>query len=148
MSDNIGGIISASYCFRDDVLTCVVTKRNVIINLRPNRNWFDFPASIGNIEIYVVESDANGTSMFSVDGKIRCPRVKSGDVPKIIDFRNKPIIVKYTTGNGDVLVVGDKEDPIKVTRKIINPKDVAGYSGVEYSLSGVMKHSELNILVL
>lgn len=146
MSDNIGGIILASYCFIDDVMSSVVTKKSIAIHLRGNKSWTDFPASLGNIDISVTENEINGSSLFNIDGKIRCPRQKYENMPEMIHFRSRRILVKYVTANGDVLVVGDKENSIKATHKILNPKDASGFSGVEYTLTGVMKHPELPLL--
>lgn len=142
MFDNIGGIIKAWYCFVNDISSCAVTKKSITVNFKQNRNWVEFNASLGNIDITVSESETN---LFSIDGKIRCPRQKFENLRDMIVLKNKSIIVKYETVNGDILVVGDASNPIKVKHKILNPSQASGYSGVEYSLSGVMTHEELPI---
>ena len=146
MSDNIGGISLASYCFVDDILSCAVLKNGIAVNFKKNKFWVEFNASLGNIDISVQENEVNGTSLFNVAGKIRCPRQKFEKVTEMNIPSGKRILLKYNTINGDILVAGDRENTIKVTAKILNPKDASGYSGVEYTLVGTMKHAELPLL--
>lgn len=146
MLDNIGGIKQAWYCFVSDLSSCAVTKKGITVNFKMNRNWVEFNASLGNIDISVSETETSGDSLFSIDGKIRCPRQKFENSREMVIFKKKRILVKYETINGDILVIGDAENPIKATHKILNPTQPSGYSGVEYTLSGVMTHEELTIL--
>jgi hypothetical protein len=146
MADNMGGILSAWYCIATDIQSCVVLKNGIIVNLPGNRDWVNFDARIGNIEINVTENSENGLSFFNVEGKIRCPRSIFADVGSFHFNTNLPVLIKYFTTNGDVLVVGDKENPVRVNLKMLNPAQASGFSGAEYTLTGVMKHPELPLL--
>jgi len=146
MSDNLGIITEAAYCFVDDVVSCAVLANGIIIGLKPDAVWTKFKSVKGLIDISVQETSNAGVSTFSVSGTIKSPRHKFATTAEMILFRTRKVLVKVNTPNGDTLLVGDKQNPVKITHKIINPSSASTMAGVEYTLSGVMTHPELPLL--
>ena len=147
MSDNMGGIISAEFCFISELAFCAALKHGILLELKSGKAWKEFPARIGNIEIDVTEETNVVHDSWTVSGKIRCPRKAYENTREMILFRqNRKILVKYTTTNGDVMVVGDMQYPVIVTHKLLNGAAASAYSGVEYQLTGAQKHPQLPLL--
>lgn len=146
MADNLGLIIKTEYCFVTDVRSCVVMKNGILINLAGGKGWHDFNASPGKMEIMVEESESNSLPIHTASGTIHSPRFQFERYTDMIQLKARKILLRYTTANGDVMVVGDKENPIKVMVDILNPSNASGFSGVKFTLSGVMKHAELPLL--
>jgi hypothetical protein len=147
MADNMGGIISAEYCLVSELLSFAAIKNGILLALKSGSAWKEFPAKIGNIEIDVSQVENVVHDSWTISGKIRCPRKAYQNTREMILFRmyNK-IIVKYTTANGDVLVIGTKQYPITVTQKILTGVQASEYSGVEYTLSGAQYSPQLPLL--
>lgn len=146
MSDNFGIIVSACYCAITDIQACAVINQGIKVTFKPNTDWTDFDTLPGKIDISVEEIKNSGISLFEVSGKIKVSRQKFENTPEMVKFRQSKVLVKFITGNGDVLVVGDRENPVTITHKIINPSGVDTASGVEYNLTGTQKHPELPLL--
>ena len=144
--DNIGGITEASYCFATDVQSCAVLMNGILISLTNRKNWKDFEASSGKIDITVTPTDANGVTLYTVAGTIWIPKIRELTFCEQIQFKSRRILIKYVTANGDILVVGDKENSIKVLVENVTPTTASGYCGQKITLSGTMKHSELPLL--
>lgn len=141
--DNIGRIISAEYVFIVDVLSCAVIGSGIKISLSASKTWTDFKATPGKIEMVVTPVDGSGQTPYVVNGTIYCPRFALTHYNELTKFRFRKVLVKYTTGNGDVLVAGDKENPLKVVAENVNPSQANGYSGTKLTISGLMNHPEL-----
>lgn len=141
--DNIGGIVSASYAFAENVKTCAIVGDKIIVSLQADKPWNEIPATRGKIEITVTPGDESGLTPYTVNGVIICPRFSLAMYGELRKFNFKRILLKYITGNGDVLVVGDTENPLKVVHENLNPSAANGYSGTKLTISGVMKHPEL-----
>lgn len=147
MSDNIAGIVKAEFCFVADLIYCAAMKHGILLELKQGRLWREFPARIGNIEIDITELTDVVHDTWTIAGKIRCPRKAYENTLEMVLFRrNRKILVKYTTANGDVLVVGNMQYPIIVTHKILNGATASAYSGVEYQLAGAQFHPQLPLL--
>ena len=147
MSDNMGGIVSAEFCFISELEFCAPLKHGILLELKSGKAWKEFPARMGNIEIDVTEETNVVHDSWAVSGKIRCPRKAYENTREMILFRlNKKIVVKYTTANGDVLVVGDMQYPVTVRQKIVPGTTASAYSGVEYQLAGAQYHPQLPLL--
>lgn len=146
MSDNFGIIVSAGYCAITDIQACAVINQGIKVTFKANKNWSDFDTLPAKIDISVEEIKNSGVSLFKVSGKIKVSRQKFENTPEMVKFRQSKVLVKFITGNGDVLVVGDRENPVTIVHKIINPSGVDTASGVEYYLTGTQKHPELPLL--
>lgn len=146
MNDNFGVIISADYCLIDDINTCVIVPDGIIVNLKSNATWKSFNSIIGKIDIAASEAVQFNQGLFSVSGKIKVSRNKFENTTEMIKFRYKKAIVRVITGNGDVYVYGDKENPLTITHSLINPSGVNTASGVEYIITGITKNPELKLL--
>jgi hypothetical protein len=141
--DNIGGFQLAEYVFADNVKSCAVVSDKIIVILQSDKLWNEIPATPGKIEITVIPSTENGLTKYSVSGIIYCPRPRLSTYNEFSLFKRNKILLKYTTGNVDVLVAGDKETPLTVISENVNPSLANGYSGVKLSISGLMTHPEL-----
>lgn len=147
MSDNMGGIISAEYCFVSELAFCAPLKHGILLALKNGETWKEFPSHIGNIEINITEETNIVHDLWVINGKIRCPRKSYETIMEMIMFRyNNKILLKYTTANGDVMVVGDFQYPIKISQKIIQGTTASDYSGVEFLLNGIQFHPQLALL--
>ena len=147
MADNMGGIVSAEYCLVSELQFFAAIKNGILLELKSGCAWKQFPSRIGNIEIDIAEVENVVRDSWTISGKIRCPRKAYENTREMILFRrNNKIIVKYTTTNGDVLVVGSKEYPITVTQKLLTGVQASEYSGVEYTLKGAQYCPQLPIL--
>jgi len=146
MIDNIGGILTASWCIASRAKSVAVTPSGILVNLPALHPWKQFPAVRGNIAIEVTEDIVNGSPIYNVQGTIRCPRKRYATTPEMVALRGQRIIVQYTTANGDTLVVGDADNPLTVTHRILNPSGASGYSGVEFRITGTLTHPELPLL--
>lgn len=144
--DNIGGILSAEYVLADNVKTCAVIGSQIKIGLSAGKTWNDFKATRGKTEITVTPGDESGLTPYTVAGTIYCPRFVFTRYNELMKNKLNQTLIKYTTGNGDVLVVGDKETPITVKVENINPSQANGYSGTKLTISGIMKHPELVLM--
>ena len=144
--DNIGGIISAEYCLVDDIKICAVVGSKIIVSLPTDKPWKDFNATPGKIEITVTPGDELGLTPYTVSGTIYCPRFVLSRYNELIKFQFHKTLIKYITGNGDVLVAGDNENPLTVKSENINPSQANGYSGTKLTISGIMKHPELVLM--
>ena len=143
--DNIGGIIMVEYCLADNVKTCAVVGSKIIVSLPTSKPWVELPATPGKIEITVTPGDESGLTPFTVAGTIYCPRFGLARYNELIKFQFHKTLIKYRTGNGDVLVAGDKENPLTIKHENINPSQANGYSGVKLTISGTMRHPELEL---
>jgi len=143
--DNIGGIISADYAIVENVNACSVTGGKIIVVLKTTKSWLEFPATPGRIEV-TVTPDEGIIPLYTVSGIIYCARCRQAKYNDITGMRFKKILLKYVTGNGDVLVAGDRANPLKVQIENVNPSAANGYSGTKITLSGVMTHSELPLM--
>lgn len=146
MADNFGVITNVCYCFVEDIENCVVFSNGVLLRFKSGKNWSDFSAGAGNIDIKVKDESESGNPKFTISGRIKISRLRSGGLFSGPDFKNRKVILKCNTANSDEFVVGDIENPVKIKRDILNPSDVNSASGIEYYPSGVMTHSELPIL--
>jgi len=144
--DNIGGIISAQYCFADHVKSCAIVGEQIIVTLPVSKPWVDFKATPGKIEITVTPGDENGLTPYIVAGVIYCPRFSLTRYNEFSSFRIRKFLIKYITGNGDILVAGDKEHPLTIKAENVNPGQANGYSGTKLSISGRMTHPELSLI--
>lgn len=144
--DNIGGTILAEYCLVENIQSCGVTSQGILLFLKKSDAWKEFPAKIGKISINIVPEVQNSLSLYKVSGDITCPRNKFSRSSDMFYLADKKIIIRRTTANGDITIVGDMENPISVTAELLNPPSAAGFSGVRYLLSGTMKHPELPLL--
>jgi len=145
--DNIGGIISAEYCFVENVKTCAVVGSKIIVSLPTDKPWNEIPATPGKIEITVTPGDESGLTPYTVAGTIYCPRFSLSSYGELVSFQMRKFLIKYITGNGDVLVAGDKENPLTIKPENVNPSQANGYSGTKLIISGIMKHPELELVV-
>lgn len=141
--DNIGGFQSAEYVFVDNVKSCAVVSDKIIVILPADKPWKEIPATPGKIEILVSPVTENGLTTYQVSGTIYCPRPKLSRYNEFSLFKRNKILLKYTTGNGDILVAGDKETPLTVVAENVNPSAANGYSGTKLIISGIMIHPEL-----
>jgi hypothetical protein len=117
------------------------------MELKSSAVWKEFPAKIGNIDINITEDLNIVRDIWNVEGKIRCPRNKYENTREMILFRrNKKIILKYTTTNGDAYVAGDVHFPLVVSPKILDGTQALAYSGVEFTIKGTMLHPQLPLL--
>jgi len=144
--DNNGKIVSVDYVFASDVKTAGILSKGIALSIASGQGWKNLPASPGRIEIVVAENNQNGLSSYPVSGTIYCPRFQFDHYTDMVQLKARRILLKYTTANGDVLVVGDKQNPITVTAEQLNPASATGYCGVKFTLSGTMTHSELPLL--
>ena len=144
--DNIGGIVSASYAIAENVKSCVVVGSKIMISLPIDKPWKEIPATPGKIEITVVPGDESGLTPYTVAGTIFCPRFSLSHYGELVSFQMRKFLIKYVTGNGDVLVAGDKETPLTVKPENVNPSQANGYSGTKLTISGVMRHPELVLI--
>jgi len=141
--DNIGGFQSAEYSLAENVKNCAVFSDKIIVVHKSAKSWNEIPATPGKIEITVTPTTENGLTIYSVVGTIFCPRFKLSRYNEYQKLVRPQILLKYITGNGDVLVAGDKETPLKVITENVNPGAANGYSGTKLSISGLMSHPEL-----
>jgi hypothetical protein len=141
--DNIGGIVSASYAIAENVKNCAVVGSKIIVSLPTSKSWKEIPATPGKIEITVTPGDESGLTLYTVAGTIYCSRFSLVEYGNLIVMGYHKILLKYVTGNGDVLVAGDKENPLTVKVENVNPAAANGYSGTKLIISGTMKHPEL-----
>lgn len=146
MSDNIGGIGSAEYCFATDARVCCVMSTGIIVNLISSKDWNDFQATPGKIEITVTPETSNGVTTFTVSGTILIPKQRELSLTDQIQIRKRGLLIRYMPFNGHFLVVGDKANPITATIENLNPPTASGYRGQKITISGVMTHSELPLL--
>ncbi len=147
MADNMGGIVSAEYCLVSELAFWAAMKHGILLELKSGCAWKQFPARIGNIEIDVTEVENVVHNSWTIAGKIRCPRKAYENTKEMILFRTfKKILVKYTTANGDVFLIGTQQYPITVTNKLIPGTLASEYSGVEYILKGAQYSPQLPIL--
>jgi hypothetical protein len=144
--DNIGGIVSAEYILADDVKSCALVADKIKIGMATGKSWVDFNPTPGRIEVTVTPGDENGLTPYTVSGIIYCPRFSMERYGELRKFNFRKILLKYVTGNGDVLVAGDTENPLKVQHENLNPSAANGYSGTKITISGVMKHPELVLM--
>jgi len=144
--DNIGGIVSASYAIAENVKSCAVLGSKIIVSLPTNKPWNEIPATPGKIEITVTPGDESGLTPYTVAGTIYCSRFNMKSLMKTYSLMFHKILLKYVTGNGDVLVAGDKENPLTVKVENVNPSQANGFSGTKLTISGTMKHPELELL--
>jgi hypothetical protein len=143
--DNIGGIISASFVVVENVKNCAVVGIRILVEILSGKSWTDFPHTPGKIDITVVP-DEGVNPLYTVSGTIYCARGNQEKYNDITSKRLKKILLKYTTGNGDVLVAGDKLNPLTVRIENVNPSAANGYSGTKITISGVMTHPELVLI--
>lgn len=143
--DNIGKILSAEYVIADNVKTCAVIGSKLKLGLPAGKTWIDFKATPGKIEITVTPGDESGLTPYTVAGTIYCPRFSLSRYGELVSLQFHKILLKYITGNGDVLVAGDKETPLTVKSENVNPSQTNGYSGVKLTISGTMRHPELEL---
>ena len=146
--DNIGGIISAEYVMVQNVRTCAVLESQICIDFVGSKNWVEFPATPKKIQVTVTPNPQNGITSYAIDVIVLCatPKVSERNDLKIL-ISNK-ILLKLTTANGEVLVVGDKEHPLKVITEKIIPTEANGYSGSKFSIQGINTHPALTLLTL
>lgn len=141
--DNIGGFKSVEYALVDNVKNCAIVSDKIIVDLQSRKLWNEITATPGKIEITVTPTTENGLTIYSVVGTIFCPRFKLSRYNEYKKLVRPQILLKYITGNGDVLIAGDKETPLKVITENVNPGAANGYSGTKLSISGLMSHPEL-----
>jgi len=144
--DNIGSFQSAEYAFVDNVKSCAVVSDKIIVILPSDKPWKEIPATPGKIEITVTPTTENDVTIYTVAGIIYCPRHRLSKYNEFSFNKKSKIILKYITGNGDVLVAGDKDTPLTIVSENANPSAANGYSGVKLSISGVMTHPELVLM--
>lgn len=143
--DNIGGIISAEYCFVDNIKSCAIIGSKIKLAIQNSWEWRHIQNTPGKIEITVTPVDETG-SAYTVAGTIYCARFNQARYGAFTNFPRRKVLIKYTTANGDVLVVGDKQTPLSVKAENLNPSQANGYSGTKLTISGTMKHPELVLM--
>ena len=146
MADNIGGIIKAEYCITEDLSSCGVTPRGIAITSQKSEIWEPFPAVTGNINLAVTPEQKNGISLYRISGEILCARYQFADETEMNLLNDARVIIRKTMANGDELVCGDKENPVTISAEKLTPSSPSGFTGVRYTLSGLMTHPELPVL--
>jgi len=144
--DNIGGIVSAEYCLVENVKSCAVIGSKIIVSLQVDKPWKEIPATPGKIEITVTPGNESVLTPYTVAGIIYCSRFSLVEYGELLVIGYHKILLKYITANGDSLVAGDKENPLTVKIENVNPSKANGYSGTKLTISGIMKHPELELV--
>jgi len=117
----------------------------MMVVLEAGKPWKDFPATPGRIEI-TVTPDEGIIPLYTVSGTIYCARSRQAKYNDLTGMSFKQILLKYITTNGDVLIAGDKSNPLKVQIENVNPSTANGYSGTKITIIGVMTHPELALM--
>ena len=143
--DNIGGIVSAEYAMVSEVKSSVVVGEQILLSLMGNKSWKEFPATPTKIEMTVTPKSENGLTTYSVAGVVFCPRCRLARIGALTMLQNKKILLKFATTGGDVMVVGDKSNPLKVLVEQLTPTSANSYSGTKITLSGIMTHPALTL---
>jgi hypothetical protein len=141
--DSIGGIVSAQYVIGTEVKGCLIHNDNILLSFVGNHNWKEFPATPSKIEVGVTSNTQNGLATYTVAATIYCPRFKLTKMGEFNSLALKKILLKIETVNGDVLIIGDKSNPLNVLVEPLTPSAVNGYSGIKLSISGILTHSAL-----
>ena len=144
--DNIGGIVSAEYAIDLEAKSCVVIGQDIRIGFGGNKSWKEFPATPSKIEVTVIPNYENGLMCYTVSGVVFCPRCRLEKFGELIKLQYRKILLKYTTVSGDVLVAGDKSNPLKVLVENLTPTPANGYSGTKLTISGIMTHPALSLV--
>jgi len=146
--DNIGGIVSAAYVMVQNVRTCAVLYQEICIDFVGSKTWMEFPATPKKIQVTVTPTDENGITSYTIGAVILCPTPKVSERDELKRLIRHRILLKFTTANGEVLVVGDKDHPLKLTIEKIIPTEANGYSGSKFTISGINTHPELTLRTL
>ena len=141
--DSIGGIVSAQYVIGTEVKGCLIHNDNILLSFVGNHNWKEFPATPSKIEVSVTPNTQNGLATYTVAATIYCPRFKLTKMGEFNFLALRKILLKIETVNGDVLVIGDKSNPLNVLVEPLTPSAVNGYSGIKLTISGILTHSAL-----
>ena len=148
MSDNIGGIISAEYIFVEQVKTCAIIDQEICLNFTSGKNWKEFPATANKIQVTVVPTSENGITSYTINAILFCPKPKLDKYAEMASLQMHKILLKYATANGEILVVGDKAHPLKVTTEKLTPSEANGYSGTKFTITGINTHPALSLRTL
>jgi hypothetical protein len=144
-SENMGGILSAEYVIVDYVNRCAIVLNKINLSFTGNKNWVEFPATPNKIQVTVTPKPSNGKTLYDVNAVVFCPTPKLEKFSQLQSLEMRKILLRYTTANGETLVVGDKSNPLKVTIEKITPSQANGYSGTKFNMTCTMTHSELTI---
>jgi len=146
--DNIGGIVSIEYVLAQHVRTCAVLENEICIDFVGAKSWVELPASPNKIQVTVTPTDENGITSYTIDAVVLCPTPKLTTRDDLKRFNRHKILLKFTTANGEVLVVGDKENPLKLIIEKLTPSEANGYSGSKFTISGINRHPALTLRTL
>ena len=141
--DNIGGTVKAEYCFLENIQSCAVSSAGIKIILKNMEQWKEFPAKIGKISINITPELKNRLIFHRVAANNTCPRLAFDSFNDMNTLNGKKIIIRRTTANGDKTIIGDTENYILIVSELLTPSTTSEFSGVRYTLSGLMKHPEL-----
>ena len=81
--------------------------------------------------------------MYDVSGEIRCPAHLFNNHNEMMQANNKRALLRITYANGQIYIIGNKENPVKIKSDILTPSTASDFNGVLYTVSGTQTHPQL-----
>lgn len=134
----MGGITNASFIFPQEVEFMNSIFPKVSVKLKDGCVWREIKASRYGISTRVDPQQTDAGTLYNISGDIQVPKqnMNSSGMTFCNQLTLLGGIMKYTTGNGDVFVLGSVVYPLHLFFEIITPNSPTGFSGYKLTFSG------------
>ena len=135
---NIGGIGKVSWVFFEDTAAIRYNETTLCcsVDLKPGRSWNSLYGTPETIQLESEQQDTPAGLKYIYKIKILVPKDRLEVEVELFRLNGRWVILKITDKNGTVRLFGTKENPMKVTSRLLKPSAVESFNGFEINLTG------------
>jgi len=135
---NLGANHQILWTFVDDVLSTSFNKRTLlhVVTLKPGKDWnylYTTQETL-KLESEQKQSPAGGKYVHTIKALI--PKDRSNVELILYQIQNRGLIIKALDKNGVTRIFGLTDNPMKLTSKLVKPKEYKGFNGWEITIKG------------
>lgn len=136
--ENLGANHQILWTFAKDVIKITKSKTSLlhVISLKSGKAWnylYTSPESL-KVETNQKPTPAGIKYIYTIKGLI--PKDRSNVEVILFKILNQGLILKVQDKNGTIRVFGLIDNPMKMTYKLVKPKDYEGFNGWEVTFKG------------
>jgi len=135
---NLGANHQILWTFVSDVLSATFNKSTLlhIVNLKSGKDWnylYTTPESL-SVDSDEKETAAGVKYIYTIKGMI--PKDRSNVQVILHQMVNRGLILKVLDKNGVTRIFGLTNNPMKISNKLVKPKDYEGFNGWKITFKG------------
>lgn len=143
-NDNIGGLKKIEILAVNQIRVMYESGFATVL-LTDTGKWSSVPFQGKSCTIEVTPEDTPSGRLYNIDINIFIPRhlltaALENQIKRLLSYGG---IIRYTTGNDEIFVIGSKQYPLISIYKYLHPGASEGFSGKKLILSGKNLHPQL-----